>query len=282
MSDLIFVGDENSSIVDDWMVGSGSASSSFDASKVIDAKGGLGFKGETKKTAHNDDKFAKNLDKSANKKGKREREEDQNRSYEPSHGMVEDMEESRTSLGGILGGGFVRKSIVKASKHKQAEEAKKVAELAKQNAAAVATVLEPPVSTNTNVNSFNNGGDVKVKRTKTRSKQKNIRRDNRSSEDKPESLQVGHWKYMGRPLTKETKSIMGIVKPAPVVPVPGAERTGGKKNRNQNKKTAALNGADSGGDQVSATTDSKPASVSTEKPVSSEGKPTKKAKTEAK
>jgi hypothetical protein len=82
---------------------------------------------------------------------------------------------------------------------------------------------------------------------------------------------------MGRPLTKETKSIMGIVKPVPVAPAPGVERTGGKKNRNQNKKAAAAAAsAAEGGDQKSTSNDTKPTSVNSEDRVA------KKAKTEAK
>lgn len=53
---------------------------------------------------------------------------------------------------------------------------------------------------------------IKRKRPKTRSKQKNIRRDKRDSEFMPEHLKVGSDKYTGRPLTEETKKYMGIAK----------------------------------------------------------------------
>jgi hypothetical protein len=47
-------------------------------------------------------------------------------------------------------------------------------------------------------------------RTKTRSKQKNIRKDNRSNDAKPAHLQIGSKDYNGRPITKETKSKLKI------------------------------------------------------------------------
>jgi hypothetical protein len=52
--------------------------------------------------------------------------------------------------------------------------------------------------------------DTKPKRIKTRSKQKNIRRDKRGTEFKPSHLQIGSKDYQGRPLTKETKAILGL------------------------------------------------------------------------
>lgn len=51
---------------------------------------------------------------------------------------------------------------------------------------------------------------IKTKKTKTRSKQKNIRRDRRSANHKPSYLQFGSSDYKGRPLTKETKKIIGV------------------------------------------------------------------------
>jgi hypothetical protein len=52
--------------------------------------------------------------------------------------------------------------------------------------------------------------DGKPKRKKTRSKQKNIRRDNRADDEKPDHLKVGSKEYKGRPLTAETKAILGM------------------------------------------------------------------------
>lgn len=50
----------------------------------------------------------------------------------------------------------------------------------------------------------------KPKRKKTRSKQKNIRRDSRTESDKPSHLNVGSSDYAGRPLTCATKEKLGL------------------------------------------------------------------------
>ena len=54
--------------------------------------------------------------------------------------------------------------------------------------------------------------NMKRKRPKTRSKQKNIRRDKRDDAFKPKHLLVGSKNYTGRPLTVETKKVMGLSK----------------------------------------------------------------------
>lgn len=46
----------------------------------------------------------------------------------------------------------------------------------------------------------------KKKKRKTRSKQKNVRKDTRSSQDKPEHLRIGSKNYAGRALTPETRT----------------------------------------------------------------------------
>lgn len=48
------------------------------------------------------------------------------------------------------------------------------------------------------------------KRKKTRSKQKNIRRDHREQDEKPIHLQFGSKEYRGRPLSQETKRALHI------------------------------------------------------------------------
>lgn len=55
-----------------------------------------------------------------------------------------------------------------------------------------------------------NGEPYKRKRKKTRSKQKNIRKDTRSNEAKPDHLKVDSTDYRGRQLTDETKKRLGI------------------------------------------------------------------------
>jgi len=46
-----------------------------------------------------------------------------------------------------------------------------------------------------------NVSEVRKKRLKTRSKQKNIRKDRRADHIKPEYLQIGNASYAGRPLS---------------------------------------------------------------------------------
>jgi hypothetical protein len=50
----------------------------------------------------------------------------------------------------------------------------------------------------------------KHKRKKSRSRQKNIRKDNRTLGDKPSHLVLGTSEYAGRPLTKATKEKLGL------------------------------------------------------------------------
>lgn len=54
------------------------------------------------------------------------------------------------------------------------------------------------------------------RRTKTRSKQKNIRRDTRCLEDRPAHLQEGHTAFAGRTLTEETKRRLATNPMAPL------------------------------------------------------------------
>ena len=62
---------------------------------------------------------------------------------------------------------------------------------------------EHSISTKSNSQQWHmNAYENTLKKHKTRSKQKNIRRDNRSNELKPSYLRVGAEDYMGRPLTK--------------------------------------------------------------------------------
>ena len=56
----------------------------------------------------------------------------------------------------------------------------------------------------------NSGEKPKKKRRKVRSKQKNVRKDNRPNFKKPDHLQIGSASYQGRPLTKETRAFMNL------------------------------------------------------------------------
>jgi hypothetical protein len=54
----------------------------------------------------------------------------------------------------------------------------------------------------------------KRKRRKIRSRQKNIRKDNRATEEKPKHLLPGKFNYQGRPLTEETRRKLNLPPPS--------------------------------------------------------------------
>ena len=66
-----------------------------------------------------------------------------------------------------------------------------------------------------NDNNISGTGNVrdknKNKRLKTRSKQKNIRKDHRSDDKKPIYLQINSENYTGRLLSDETKKRLGVI-----------------------------------------------------------------------
>jgi hypothetical protein len=75
------------------------------------------------------------------------------------------------------------------------------------------SVIQSSTGSITDLNNTDNNNqdtDFKRKRTKTRSKQKNIRRDHREQDKKPIHLQFGSKEYRGRPLSKETKNVLNI------------------------------------------------------------------------
>lgn len=89
-----------------------------------------------------------------------------------------------------------------------------------------------------------NNPTTKRKRPKVRSRQKNIRKDNRSANDRPTHLVLGRSEFSGRYMTQETKKKLGI-KDAPAK----------KNNRKANKAVSADAAFDSvdwvGGDKTS-------------------------------
>ena len=84
----------------------------------------------------------------------------------------------------------------------------------------------PPPSNNTETTETAEGADVvnrnndpshpkpKKKRRKVRSRQKNIRKDNRSADEKPAHLIPGNRNYKGRPMTQATREKLNL--PSPV------------------------------------------------------------------
>eukprot|EP00128_Syssomonas_multiformis_P018980 Colp12_sorted_trinity150504_noHs@10147 len=237
MSGLVFIDDENNNVLDEWMNDTSSfvkGASEVDLGEPVagTSKGGLGFV-ETKASAK--DAAAANKKKIANKAANKKRsltgdDEDE------MHGIVEHIEESRTSFKGK-----VEKKMDAVNKKKeevQSKQNKKAKTNANANTSGAANTTTSAAHTNQETpnkqlnNKLNNltsesttavvnvheeskedrENSRKRKRTKTRSKQKNIRRDNRAAEHKPAHLQVGSKEYQGRQLTKETKSVLGLAK----------------------------------------------------------------------
>lgn len=226
MSKLLFVGDENHSIVDEWMAESKDSvqHTSISSLKSTDVKSGLGYVEDTKKPVKVADKFVQAMEKKNKNINKRQRDNNDDSEYEPTHGLVEDMEESRTAIGA-----FVKKSVMKAQKKQKAlEEVAKAAESKPAEASSVPAETPRPLTADSNAAGSET---AKPKRVKTRSKQKNIRRDNRSAESKPSHLQIGSKEYSGRPLTQETKKLLGISKP----PNSGDNRNKNNNSNNHNK-----------------------------------------------
>jgi hypothetical protein len=261
MSSLVFVEDENNDLLDEWMNNeSGFAKGDpdvMDASASLlmqtnnedpSSKGGLGFvvSAEEKRNKAAAAEKSKVLQRIATKKqelaaNKRYREN------EITHGVVEDLEESRTSV-------VSKKTKMEINKIQAAKKpapavdcksttgtgtipaaagSKKVAPLQKGNGGNIAA-QKAVASSNVNHNEkpknssgASNSGDNtnkpgeaekqddrlnsrKRKRVKTRSKQKNILKDNRSEFTKPAHLLPGHAEFKGRPLTQQTKQKLGI------------------------------------------------------------------------
>eukprot|EP00533_Pseudo-nitzschia_delicatissima_P001419 CAMPEP_0116089654 /NCGR_PEP_ID=MMETSP0327-20121206/6537_1 /TAXON_ID=44447 /ORGANISM="Pseudo-nitzschia delicatissima, Strain B596" /LENGTH=312 /DNA_ID=CAMNT_0003580853 /DNA_START=108 /DNA_END=1046 /DNA_ORIENTATION=- len=84
---------------------------------------------------------------------------------------------------------------------------------------------DPPPSSNTKTTETAEGADVvnhnndpshpkpKKKRRKVRSRQKNIRKDNRSADEKPAHLIPGNRNYKGRPMTQATREKLNLPPP---------------------------------------------------------------------
>ena len=148
---------------------------------------GLGFDSKTKASSKTDDRNAL-IESIKKKKAKAKALSNKDMNYE-LHGVVDDMEEvSRTSI------------VPSKTKPKPPEAPTTTAVAVPINSAPVVenTSKDTPPIKNT------------TKRPKTRSKQKNIRRDKRAPEHKPSHLRVGSKEYRGRPITPATKQLLGI------------------------------------------------------------------------
>jgi hypothetical protein len=224
--DKIFFDEQALSVVDSWLGGSNdkkdkSSSKTFSSSTGAPvSKSGLGFKGKVPEAKVKDalqvrlekSKKRKNEANSELKKSKPESDDNNNddaddddSSGHQMHGIVEDMPVSRTQRNS--------KPIVVA---KSQPKKKVAAELIngnlvyqkEENTAQVEKSSVPNPSAPGNAKAVGSeapsgGEEYKRKRTKTRSKQKNIRRDNRPDSQKPSYITDTQAEdYRGRDLTE--------------------------------------------------------------------------------
>eukprot|EP00598_Pedospumella_elongata_P006064 CAMPEP_0184973408 /NCGR_PEP_ID=MMETSP1098-20130426/5203_1 /TAXON_ID=89044 /ORGANISM="Spumella elongata, Strain CCAP 955/1" /LENGTH=225 /DNA_ID=CAMNT_0027495861 /DNA_START=28 /DNA_END=705 /DNA_ORIENTATION=- len=224
MSGLVFIDDEDNNVLDEWMNETSSfvkGSTDVDIGEPVGvtSKGGLGFVETKTGNKQGDTSNKKPANKAVNKKRALVHEDDE------MHGMVEHIEESRTS---IKGKPVKQSAVINNDKgNNQGKQNKKSKPNAEGPKAVVATAK--PVEKNASEvakavaadgGAAAAGGETaeqrensrKRKRTKTRSKQKNIRRDNRPAESKPAYLHVGNKEFKGRQLTEQTKSVLGLTK----------------------------------------------------------------------
>jgi hypothetical protein len=140
--------------------------------------------------------------------------------FEDEHGVIEDEMEGRAGVTSKASK-FQKKSSAAASVAAGGKKAAKKSIVSESNKDNENNTKHNNTDHLNNTNTDNKNktteGDaekpfIKRKRPKTRSKQKNIRRDKRDTAFMPEHLKVGSDKYTGRPLTEETKKYMGINK----------------------------------------------------------------------
>ena len=74
----------------------------------------------------------------------------------------------------------------------------------------------------------------KRRKPKIRSRQKNIKKDSRTSSQKPEHLKLGHKEYAGRPMTQETRSYLNL-------PESRAQRIRREREKMKETSTTAAN-----------------------------------------
>jgi hypothetical protein len=192
---MIFIGDSKESVVDSWVggiVGNGDSGSDARTSTLVhnDNRGGLGFKASSSHPSKSD--FS---DSQAKLKRKQRSENTQSikEKHKDLHGVVEDIEESRTSIAKAPRNAATEMEAKVKSKTKTSESQTIVAK-SEGNPQHIQVKSEAS-------NAFSETLTEKRKRPKTRSKQKNIRRDNRENDKKPAHLLIGSKDYQGRPLT---------------------------------------------------------------------------------
>lgn len=224
--DKIFFDEQALSIVDSWLGGSNDKKDKS-SSKVVSSttgapvsKSGLGFKGkvpeakikdalqvrlEKSKKRKNESNVEPNKSKLDEDKNNDDDDDDDDSSGHQMHGIVEDMPVSRTQRNS--------KPVVVA---KSQPKKKVAAELINGNLVYQKEEIKIPLEKSSVPNASipgnakavgseapSGGEEYKRKRTKTRSKQKNIRRDNRPDSQKPSYITDTQAEdYRGRDLTE--------------------------------------------------------------------------------
>ena len=217
--DKIFFDEQALSVVDSWLgVGTGKKEKtihriSTSTTGAPTSKIGLGFRGKATEVKVKD-ALQVRLEKSLKKKTKNidpddeevikkhnEDDDDDDDTGLQVHGIVEDMPKSRTQI-------FAKPiAVTKAQPKKKAVElvngnliVEKKAVLPSAEAVAVSNIV---VEKRKSEEISTGGDEYKRKRTKTRSKQKNIRRDNRPDSQKPSYITDTQAEdYRGRDLTE--------------------------------------------------------------------------------
>lgn len=233
-----------SNIVDDWMKDANDllpSTCADDEQEPVQSnissnqKGRVGLGFDNKSSTGADGSRVKNdalLEKLKKSDKKRKREADQQlQSHSMSHGLVEDDEEfeSRIKLVSSLSmkveGHEEQKKPVVSSKSVQKSNKNNESDVKttqSNNMKTVSNIPEPvkpvPVLSepkgvetgHSNLADSQTDKSKKRKRIKTRSKQKNIRRDNRPDDQKPSHLKFGSNEYKGRPITSQTREKLGL------------------------------------------------------------------------
>ena len=192
------------SVVDSWLAKGPSAAGTKNIetaaaeAAVPTGRGGIGFK-STKK-ASKEDGFENGLRKIAAKKKRDELE--QSRQTVELHGVVEE-EFEKVKRPKVAEQKNTAVALPSKPNNTQSSGSKALTPVANAADRSTSSIKPPTGDPNTEP-----GGSVKRQRKKTRSKQKNIRKDNRATNFKPEHLQLGNKSYSGRPLTKVMKVVM--------------------------------------------------------------------------
>mmetsp|Transcript_534 Transcript_534/g.896 ORF Transcript_534/g.896 Transcript_534/m.896 type:complete len:224 (-) Transcript_534:43-714(-) len=173
-------------------------------------KSGLGFKktnnnevGKSSNVKQGKEQLFGNTTKKNNSSKNSSVTREQNPESHLNHGFFDnfDNEESRTSIG-------AKKSIIKNSV--QIESTPEESKVSEKKISERTEIGKEDINPTKKSKADSDVNEVKKKRIKTRSKQKNIRRDRRADHVKPEHLQIGNVAYAGRPLTDATKAALNL------------------------------------------------------------------------